>query len=336
MPTRHLSLRPYSTQLHLYQSAHDLSLEWLANHSLPSDAVRRCDTCHIVHTLLEQNLTLAFVGDSIVRQVAVGLECDLRRRNYNVSVTTSRRELKDDRWRYHWSSTYHITVSSGQQSTTIRFFNMFRPDRPELRMLLQRYSVDIIVFDHGMHYLVPSESEDFTEDTLQEFALLPKKVPLIIWKETSTQHYNNTGGHYSWNTIEKQTSCAPIREAEIQSSLSTTNWMSELINKLNWTLLSTDHADFASIPYIDGKQEIVMAPFRDFTSSLWEMHPPFPDCTHFCSTPFLWLPIWRSIRMAMDRALRNGQFHRTEGNSTKGAMEPRVTVNETIQRQSIQ
>ena len=46
-------------------------------------------------------------------------------------------------------------------------------------------------------------------------------------------------------------------------------------------------------------KELVILPFYNFTAPLYDLHPG--ECTHFCSTPFLWMPIWRSLRLAMDR-----------------------------------
>jgi hypothetical protein len=40
-------------------------------------------------------------------------------------------------------------------------------------------------------------------------------------------------------------------------------------------------------------------PFFNLTAQLHYLHPS--ECTHYCSTPYLWMPIWRSLRLAMDR-----------------------------------
>jgi hypothetical protein len=44
--------------------------------------------------------------------------------------------------------------------------------------------------------------------------------------------------------------------------------------------------------------EIIMLPYAKFTSDLYDLHPD--ECTHYCSTPFLWMPLWRSFRLAME------------------------------------
>ena len=47
--------------------------------------------------------------------------------------------------------------------------------------------------------------------------------------------------------------------------------------------------------------ELVFLPFREYTLPLHYLHPT--ECSHYCHTPFLWLPIWRNLRIAMDRAI---------------------------------
>jgi hypothetical protein len=44
--------------------------------------------------------------------------------------------------------------------------------------------------------------------------------------------------------------------------------------------------------------DIIMLPYAKFTSELYDLHPD--ECTHYCSTPFLWMPLWRSFRLAME------------------------------------
>jgi hypothetical protein len=51
--------------------------------------------------------------------------------------------------------------------------------------------------------------------------------------------------------------------------------------------------------------KVVVAPWFNFTSQHFQMHPfnpvaPAQDCTHFCASPFLYSPVWRGLRIAMD------------------------------------
>jgi hypothetical protein len=245
-----------------------------------------------------------------MRQVAMGLECDLRRRNYNVSVTLEERPVIDGRWRYRWASTYHMTILHGRQQTVIRFFNMFRPNSEAhgLPEILQTYPVDVLIFDHGLHFL-KHEKGEFLEDSLPALQLLGEKVPLLIWRETTSQHYDNPGGHFDREGLDGETSCVNVPLSEQTNQPAAVDWMQELVvQQMNWTMIDASAPNFVSTPRSSGQQELVMIPFRRFTSYLWDLHPGFPDCSHFCSTPFVWVPIWRSLRLAIDRGLWTGQL----------------------------
>jgi hypothetical protein len=52
----------------------------------------------------------------------------------------------------------------------------------------------------------------------------------------------------------------------------------------------------------DAAPELVVLPYFNFTAPHAKMHPRYgEDCTHFCSSPFMYYPIWRSLRFALDR-----------------------------------
>jgi hypothetical protein len=66
-------------------------------------------------------------------------------------------------------------------------------------------------------------------------------------------------------------------------------------------------------PLLDGSRddlltEVVVLPYFNFTSQHHGMHPKggdkeddFQDCTHYCSSPYVYYPLWRSLRLAMER-----------------------------------
>ena len=48
-------------------------------------------------------------------------------------------------------------------------------------------------------------------------------------------------------------------------------------------------------------KELIILPYLNYTSVHHELHGLGNDCTHYCGSPFLYQPIWRSLRLAMDR-----------------------------------
>ena len=69
--------------------------------------------------------------------------------------------------------------------------------------------------------------------------------------------------------------------------------------------------DMPPYPTESGRPEVVVLPYYYFTAAQYTMHPylseDVQDCTHYCSSPFLYLPLWRSLRFAMDRQFGNDE-----------------------------
>ena len=52
---------------------------------------------------------------------------------------------------------------------------------------------------------------------------------------------------------------------------------------------------------LNGTKELIVLPYLNYTSVHHELHASGQDCTHYCASPFLYQPLWRSLRLAMDR-----------------------------------
>ena len=48
------------------------------------------------------------------------------------------------------------------------------------------------------------------------------------------------------------------------------------------------------------RSDIFILPFANFSSNFHELLHKANECTHYCSTPYLWYPIWRSLRLSME------------------------------------
>jgi hypothetical protein len=44
--------------------------------------------------------------------------------------------------------------------------------------------------------------------------------------------------------------------------------------------------------------DLVILPYREFLVPMYDLHGG--ECTHFCASPPHYVPIWRSLRLAMD------------------------------------
>lgn len=298
-----------------YQQVQNYSLNLLEEYSLPPNTLRRCDVCQIVHLLIKHNLNLAFEGDSVTRQTFAGLECELRRRNYNVTQTYAESVERSGPFRYQWRSTTELIITtnssdsdSSSSTTTIRYFEFYRPEVVSIQKLIQQYKIDILVFDHGLHYVAKRDMERFKNETMAMLHSLQMNVPLLIWRETSAQHFLATGGHY-YGGVTKQPNavCTATKASEISSTSTHLNTMLDALQSLNnpsWSHAFTSDPHFLSSKP-DKDKELIIIPFRQYTIPMHNLHPSTTDCTHYCHTPYLWLPLWRSLRLSLDRMMNH-------------------------------
>ena len=303
----------------VYRNTELLALQALEDYPLPTSAgdmpVQHCDWCRIIDILIEKNWTLAFQGDSLSRQSFTGVECELRRRNlYTISLHETLRVDNKPRWRYGISDISELRIAPKEASNStsgsvaiIRFYGIYRPseDMVEVENIVMAQN-DIVVFDHGLHYGLDTGDEFVTEmSTLvrtltsssisnnQKLGLKidseqktgrKQRLKLVAWRETSAQHFDYPGGDYVLDVND--TYCAPIQPEHTTSEHRLHLMMNEIIN----------------ITGAGNSPRFTILPFTDYTRQLHDLHPP-TDCTHYCTAPSLWLPLWRTLRIAIDNII---------------------------------
>jgi GDSL/SGNH-like Acyl-Esterase family found in Pmr5 and Cas1p len=309
-----------------------------------------CDVCRIIQLIWEQNLTLQFLGDSIMHQMVYGWICALQQRNYNVTTTM----IPQDKTSFqihvtspHWT-TNTSTLSSQdnhdrgigndnlkENHITMTFYNALGFPK-SLSFWDQLEDVDILVINHGVHWAInatrnsksPRYYRDHWNETLQYWSQLKQKSKkwienttrhpfsfprLVAMRETSAQHFDSDSGEYYLRSHNTTKGCVA------QPTMSYVGWREEVVTELallnGYRALYIPSDGFGTNiddwlqPVDPDSMEIVWLPFLNFTTELYFMHPPHRkrgdevsnDCTHYCQTPYLWWPIWRSLRIAMDR-----------------------------------
>ena len=164
------------------------------------------------------------------------------------------------------------------------------------------------------------------------------RVKLLVHRETTAQHFDANGGEFStwWKhrdamSLSKQ--CQPMnysdrsvgwRETAIQQAANQSGHRLVVAGPHMPPLPTPTHAmnnnsrrhgtstnnssagkdNNMTQQHTQTQPEIVVLPYFNFTSHLHTLHPVqdnFQDCTHYCSSPFIYYPIWRSLRFAMER-----------------------------------
>jgi hypothetical protein len=174
------------------------------------------------------------------------------------------------------------------------FFCQYRPlDDNNTELEYNAQQSDIIVFDHGLHYGT-GQYKDMIERTRTMLPALDggNNVKLVAWRETSSQHFNTSHGEYAATPGLVEQGCVPIRHAP--DTFRSDN-MIKAAKLVNWTVQwANDPAFSTTLPprpslAKGGVGELVIIPFRNFTHDLYYAHGG--ECTHYCSSPHLWLPI---------------------------------------------
>jgi len=303
---------------------------------IPYESGRPCDVCEIAHLLAKLNWTLALQGDSVTNQVWEGLVCEFARRGFPIKVEgefiEDTPETNPD-WLHRFTLQENLTVTLSNTTTvTLRYYRAYRSSEFLLKRSLSEN--DMVVFDHGLHYPPNLEALELLQDmrALLNFSqnYEESRVKVLAWRETTAQHFSTfPGGYYlRYLTDGFPRICGRINEnftveayREVLSNISSDHLqnigfnedlMQNLANmyprnKLfeaantteNFTWVDASDPNFLHTPPSPFGKELVFLPFRDYTKEVTYLHNG--ECTHYCANPFLWQPVWRDIRLALQR-----------------------------------
>jgi len=194
----------------------------------------------------------------------------------------------------HWGANYHGTQEREQVVASLT-----SPDHPpspqHLELALASFFKDL---------------DNYTKRSNGD----PKRV---LVRETTSQHFDAPGGDYSFvkkktkknkKTSEKQQplECVPYVAT---GNNTTTQWREQAIFRAaHMAGYSLDVANGSLSSNLQKKRQerhhVTVLPYADFTKPLHGLHPyeaegKGGDCTHYCSTPYLFLPLWKSLRLAL-------------------------------------
>jgi hypothetical protein len=358
--------RCHATTLEQYQQ-----LQQQQHHDSMSSSFSstKCDICRVLQIASERSLSIAFFGDSMTNQVVQGLQCELQRRNYQVRdervVLPNHAQQEDDtsagQGRRHRDKCkrcikqiriLHVSSPTLGTEVTIKFFFQYRyPFQDPQEELDMVTSADILILNLGLHWAwngrTPEMGRMHYRKSMADFFRFVKETTntstrslssssssssqLLIWRETSAQHFDADGGDWGLrktnDTVSTSTNqCVPIRNFttaaaawreskvlaaakaqgyRVVSAMDTTTpyqldepptWSSSQEDEV---VMKDDHSGSHPTPP-PPPPELVILPWWNFTAQLHMMHPA-TECTHYCYSPFLYVPLWKGLRLAMDR-----------------------------------
>jgi hypothetical protein len=236
----------------------------------------------------------------------------------------------EEAWRVGVRETINVTFADASLSSaaTIIFYGQYRHrlgNHSEMQHILKHS--DILIFDHSLHY----EGEQLLNAMTDLFQALfnssrnsgdadvdrsteGKQTKLVAWREATAQHFNADNGYFPGNVPGFGLSdCRAASETTTTDAHFRVPILQQACANLGVAFVDAFDPAFSSPPsapaatgetppssFPSQRQELIMLPFFDFTRQLHYMHGT-SECTHFCHSSYLWLPVWRGLRLAMDR-----------------------------------
>ena len=274
-------------------------------------------------------------------QVYEGLKCELSRRGYQVEEITVlynegetedmyrkigvRRELVINS--SAWADSVEASSASSSNSSRVYILLYMAYVAPIEKFSEERAqelltNTQVLVLGWGLHWNVlwdKFKARDAYGPAMMNFIKrayydASSKVQLVVHRETSAQHFDIPGGDYSmWekDKASRQNICVKAMHDN------TTYWREAALYQqakqegFNYIVAGTGGLHRDEIEFrkpISPKRDIIVLPWYKFTEPFYTSHQDKepgsegnPDCTHFCGSPFLYYPLWRSLRLAMDR-----------------------------------
>ena len=310
---------------HRHQLHHLLSSENGRQSALP------CDVCQLIEQLRIHSLNLTWIGDSMQSQIWEGFCCELLRRNYHVELV-SRVEYNSTRQYIYrtFGGVTHFSIRSPLwpehfKSVSTTFYRLYKlpvadPSNDEMDCALDE--ADFLVLGFGLHWY-HNTKEQYVDD-MTNFLEKAKQhnISLVVHRETSAQHFDAPGGAWEYFVNDRvqqnrSKSCQPLnsrtryhesiywRERAIQEASQNAGYRYQV-----GTAISLHHrASSAGENTTSSNQHhpaLVALPYHNFTIRFHSLHPDngagadFDDCTHYCGSPFMYMTLWRPLRMAFD------------------------------------
>ena len=154
-------------------------------------------------------------------------------------------------------------------------------------------------------------------------------VVVVVLFHDHTSSLRIESGQYSPNNVFPNVTGCHFYNKTGNQHFFHTNKMKEIANKLginfispiegytsfpinNVNMMDSSNADDGSgrtainntIQQNPKNPSLHFIPYRDFTSQFPDIHRK-GECSHFCSTPDLWVPIWRTLRLIVDNYVNN-------------------------------
>ncbi|CAB9524637.1 expressed unknown protein [Seminavis robusta] len=235
------------------------------------------------------------------------------------------------------SAYWDTTGTDHSPHVTMNFFQVYiLPFQHTFEMEEVADSGEVLILGWGLHWnsdnpqhplSLPSAYVSAMKGFLSFIRHNGTRTQLLVHRETSAQHFDAIAGDYSkWSqTPNKVQECRPIgfhaelstwRERCVKEAALQAGYHYRVADTSMPPILHTGSSQGnngrsainkelvqQNATSLHPRKELLVLPYYNFTAPHYDQHPPEKeaDCTHYCPSPFLFLPLWRSLRIVMDR-----------------------------------
>ena len=184
---------------------------------------------------------------------------------------------------------------------TLQLRNMLPADlvaRPQLARLLLSNPAATLIVNHGLWAKTEEAYEQSLNELVRPFLELHASYPkglraVVLWRETTPQHFKTktgTGLFSEQSHSSQERPCSPIGPSPAQRQRA--SWWNGYFK--NWS----KHWSLGA-----NRSLQAILPVFSALADRHDLHVA-PDCTHYCFTPFTWLPMWHAAATALEHARR--------------------------------
>jgi hypothetical protein len=270
-----------------------------------------CDICLILNQLYQHQWTLSFWGDSVQRQVFLGFLCEASRRHYRIEKMQDSDTLSNCTKQYDTATrksakyclrsilSFQITAEEWEYPVQAHFYFQYQPN-PNVTLLYEQSfrqilddDTQVLFWNFGLHYSHEQREQYASEMTSTLRLIQDANLSLSVFRGTSAQHFNTPGGEYQ----EGSPASPCMAQDPNHGGSELWGWRDRVVEQAATALGIPVVVDHPTSLVPREVPVLVLVDFFNFTSPLYELHPD--ECSHNCNTPFLWYPLWRSLRLAL-------------------------------------
>jgi len=247
--------------------------------------------------LHKHNYRLTIIGDSLMYQNTISLECGWLREGIE-TISKNHTKWNKNNWQYGIGTSEHFVVNVSRP-VLVDFYLQYRPEQDMTQPREAIAASNVVLINSGLHFLDNSIKlfQTNTRDYLQmmyKWVTEPGHRRVLVWRENTAQHRDALGGE--WNEPKKSNECKPLNWTNHQRYKWRDRMVQQIAQDVGFTII-----DRIDLPFTRQRHDIVplyWISFYAYTAKFHFFHPHMNgkcEPSHYCQDPLFWTPVWEQL-----------------------------------------